>query len=77
VEVPATVKRHLGLDGDRSWVVLDEGNRFAWPGYDLRPVPGARDRYEYGFLPPRLFADLVQRFKAIWEAEQATLISRD
>jgi hypothetical protein len=77
VEIPAAVKRHLGLDADRSWVILDEGNRFAWPGYDLRPVPGVRDRYDYGFLPPRLFAELVERFRAIWQAERASLISRD
>src|SRR6201986_3929979 len=35
VEIPLAVKRHLGLDGERSWVILDEGNRFLWPGFDL------------------------------------------
>jgi hypothetical protein len=34
VEIPLPVKRHLGLDEDRSWVVVDEGNEFLWPGYD-------------------------------------------
>ncbi|MDQ0474676.1 type II toxin-antitoxin system PemK/MazF family toxin [Labrys wisconsinensis] len=29
IELPPGVKRHLGLDGARSWVVLHEGNRFA------------------------------------------------
>jgi mRNA-degrading endonuclease toxin of MazEF toxin-antitoxin module len=42
VELPAAVKRHLGLDDGRSWVILDEVNEFAWPGFDLRPIPGTR-----------------------------------
>ena len=39
IEIPPRVKRHLGMDGERSWVILTEVNRFAWPGYDLRPLP--------------------------------------
>jgi hypothetical protein len=77
LEIPAAVKRHLGLDLHPSWIILDEGNRFVWPGYDLRPVPGTRDRFDYGFLPPRPFAALVERFKAVWQAGQASMTSRD
>jgi hypothetical protein len=40
LEIPATTKQRLGLDGERSWVVLTEANDFIWPGPDLRPVPG-------------------------------------
>ena len=40
IEIPPRVAGHLGLDGDPSWVVLDELNVFAWPGYDLRQIPG-------------------------------------
>src|ERR1700733_12534941 len=39
IEIPLKVKLHLGLDGSRSWIKLDEFNEFAWPGFDLRPVP--------------------------------------
>jgi len=35
VEIPTAVKRHLGLDHSRSWIVVREGNEFDWPGYDL------------------------------------------
>jgi len=28
VEIPSPVKRHLGLDDQRSWVVVAEGNEF-------------------------------------------------
>jgi len=37
VEISHETKRRLGLDDDRSWIVLTEANRFAWPGPDLRP----------------------------------------
>lgn len=36
LELPLAVKRHLGLDSERSWVVLSESNLFDWPGPDLR-----------------------------------------
>ena len=55
LEIPPRVKQHLGLDHETSWVILSEVNQFTWPGYDLRPVPGKKGEYAYGFLPPRLF----------------------
>lgn len=61
LEIPLRVKQHLGLDDDRSWVILDEVNQFVWPGYDLRPVPGKPGEMAYGFLPPRLF-DQIRSF---------------
>jgi hypothetical protein len=36
VEIPATVKRQLGLDSARSWIALTELNGFIWPGPDIR-----------------------------------------
>ena len=48
VEIPAVVKRHLGLDEARSWIVVSEINRFIWPGPDLRPVSRAEpDRCQH------------------------------
>lgn len=61
LEIPPKVKQHLGLDSERSWIVLDEFNEFAWPGFDLRPVPRKPGRYEYGFLPPALYLKIVER----------------
>jgi hypothetical protein len=63
VEIPLPVKRHLGLDDERSWVVIAEGNEFLWPGYDLRRRPQS-DRYDYGFLPPRFFNQVLDAFVA-------------
>jgi hypothetical protein len=65
VEMPMAVKRHLGLDQQRSWVVLEELNAFVWPGYDLRPIPGEPGEYAYGLLPPRFFETLRDRLTSL------------
>lgn len=54
VEIPANVKRQLGLDRARSWIVVTELNRFIWPGPDLRIVPG-QDSPFYDVLPDWLY----------------------
>jgi hypothetical protein len=75
IEIPFAIKRHLGLDDSRSWIVVSEGDQFVWPGYDLRKVRGA-DRYDYGFLPPRFFADVLAAFRAWHRAHKVKLTSR-
>ncbi len=77
LELPSAVKRHLGLDAERSWVVLSEGNLFDWPGPDLRRISD-RDNSSvaYGFLPPRLFAELRRRFLALETAARSRRVRR-
>ncbi|SDR61333.1 hypothetical protein SAMN05519103_07408 [Rhizobiales bacterium GAS113] len=76
IEIPAPVKRHLGLDDARSWIIIDEGNEFDWPGYDLRKVRGT-DSYDYGFLPPSFFARVVAAFVAWHRVNKSRLTSRE
>lgn len=77
IEIPAEVSRALGLDDERQWIRLDELNRFTWPGFDLRPIPGRPGIYHYGLLPEDLYA----RLKAGILQRQTTLrlrvVSRD
>ena len=77
VELPARVKRHLDLDDERSWIVLDEVNQFTWPGYDVRSVPGDADRYSYGFLPPRLFDAVISRLLTLVADRRVMTVKRD
>jgi mRNA-degrading endonuclease toxin of MazEF toxin-antitoxin module len=77
LELPAPVKRALKLDDERSWVVLDEVNQFTWPGFDIRPVPGSKNRFFYGFIPPALFTQIVQRLLRKAAARGVAAISRD
>ncbi len=62
VEIPHETKRRLGLDDNRSWIVLTEANRFAWPGPDLRLAqPGNLESVAYGLLPRTLFKEVTRQ----------------
>jgi hypothetical protein len=67
VEIPTATKKRLGLDDDRSWIVVTEANRFTWPGPDLRPTrTGGPASVAYGLLPEALFKEVQTKFlKAI------------
>jgi hypothetical protein len=58
LEMPAAVKQSLGLDDERSWIVVNEVNEFAWPGYDLQP--NAKGQIAYGITPNRLYNRIRQ-----------------
>lgn len=77
IEIPAATCRALGLDDGRHWLRIDELNRFAWPGFDLRPVPGQPRRYDYGMLPPGLFQRLRNGILARQKAKIGRIVSRD
>ena len=53
IEMPRSVKRHLGLDNERSWIVVTEINVFVWPGPDVRPA--GSDGPLLGAIPDWLF----------------------
>ena len=57
VELPNPVKRRLGLDEARSWIVTTEYNRFTWPGPDIRPA--ANGEAILGELPSTLLRRAV------------------
>jgi uncharacterized protein YifN (PemK superfamily) len=77
VEIPAATKRRLGLDDDRSWVVLTEANRFLWPGPDLQPArPGDPESIASGRLPYALFEAIRRKFIAAIRARRAGLVQR-
>lgn len=77
VELPALLKRHLGLDSERSWVVVTETNSFVWPGPDLRPIPGITPAsFAYGMLPPRFVAHVIDCYRAFAMSGQAAYVKR-
>ena len=77
VEIPSPTKRRLGLDDDRSWIVLSEANEFRWPGPDLRPLPGGdASTVVYGMLPPDLFRIVRQRVAARVRAGRMSRVRR-
>ncbi len=77
VELPAETKRRLGLDGERSWAIVSEVNRFRWPGPDLRPIPNSNPpRFSYGLLPAKLFLRIRQTLIDIAGRRRAAIIQR-
>jgi hypothetical protein len=77
MELPIETKRRLGLDDERSWIVLSEANHFAWPGFDLRPQkPGDASSVAYGELPANFFRDLRAAFLRAYRERRLRLISR-
>jgi hypothetical protein len=77
IEIPVETKKRLGLDTDRSWIMITEANEFLWPGPDLRPVPGGdASTIAYGPLPPRFFAHVRDRFLERDQREKSSHIRR-
>jgi hypothetical protein len=74
IEIPHAAKLRLGLDHDRSWIVLTESNRFIWPGPDMRPLD--TETGYYGPLPPALFQQVKQRFVALAKSASHMPVSR-
>ena len=62
IEIPPKVRRAVGLDDEPCWVVVSEHNVDEWPNAGLEPIPGSPGIFAYGFLPPRLFADIKRKF---------------
>jgi hypothetical protein len=62
VEIPANVRQALGLDDAPSWVIVSEHNVDEWPNGGLAPLPGRPSVFSYGFIPPRLFAQVKAKF---------------
>jgi hypothetical protein len=77
IELPQAVKRSLGLDRDRSWVMVDEVNHFIWPGYDLRPAPSRKGGVAYGFVPPGFYRRVVAALLARVAERRIGLVGRD
>lgn len=77
LEIPQPTKQRLGLDSDRSWVVLSEANDFIWPGPDLRPaVSGELSSVVYGMLPPGFMKVLRERLLRRWREKRAAVTRR-
>jgi hypothetical protein len=72
VEIPLATKRRLGLDGERSWIVVTEANRFIWPGPDLRPMRSDDGTtIVYGELPGDLFRVVREKWLALATARRS------
>ncbi len=76
LEIPPETKRRLGLDEERSWVVVSEANVFRWPGPDLRSVSPARQTCVYGFLPQNFYRMVRRAYLARFQQGVVRVIPR-
>lgn len=77
VVLPADVKRLIGLDDAPSWIVTTEANAFAWPGPDIRPIPGRKPpSVIYGHVPDGLLRQIARSYLANRERQRKTVVPR-
>ncbi|NBB82782.1 MAG: hypothetical protein GVY28_05190 [Alphaproteobacteria bacterium] len=62
IAIPAAIAARLRLDDGPHWVRTDELNTFAWPGFDIRPIPSRSGPSSavYGLIPPGLYSAVRQ-----------------
>jgi hypothetical protein len=61
IAIPRRVAQHLGLTSERSYIYTSYAVEDDWP-FDLAHVPGSGERFDYGFIPPRLFESVAADF---------------
>ena len=76
VEISPRVCQAIGLDEARSWVIVSEHNVDEWPNGGLAPIPGKRGKFDCGFVPPGLFAQIKAKFLELSEQGRGTGVRR-
>jgi hypothetical protein len=77
VPFPPEVKRRLGLDDASTWIVTTEANAFAWPGPDIRPIPGRLPSTAiFGEVPNTVLRRVARSYLANRQRKRGRLISR-
>lgn len=77
MEIPEAIRRTLGLDERRQWIIVSEGNAFAWPGPDLRAIPDLDPpTVIYGTLPKRVFALVLAHMQTLIRARRLAMSPR-
>ena len=75
-ELPQHIKKDLGLDSERSWVITSEVNIFDWPGFDLRPIKN-KDSVVYGKLPTTVLKKLTVIVQERIQGQQIKITNRN
>lgn len=76
--MPMATKERLGLDGQNSWLMLSEVNKFEWPGVDIRRVPRRRERSQfYGFVPGAFLEEAQAKMMEMVELKRFKTVGRE
>jgi hypothetical protein len=60
--IPPKLAAHLEFRETHNWVIVSECNLQFWPN-DLARIPGAQERWSYGFIAPNFFAKILEVFR--------------
>ncbi len=74
-EIPHDVKKRLGLDHEKSWIITTELNRFTWTGPDIRRTPSGE--FAYGYLSPGLTKKTRDQIQSHSREKRMAIIDRD
>ncbi|WP_448207966.1 hypothetical protein [Azospirillum sp. sgz302134] len=77
VEIPTAVKQRLGLNAERSWIILSEANEDVWPSPDIRAIPGKPGVFEYGCLHPNAVKGLSAAVNSAIAEKARKVVRRD
>lgn len=76
IEIPPKARQAVGLGDERCWVIVSEHNVGEWPNAGLQPVPGQLGVFSYGFVPPRLFAEIKGKFLDLARQNRSPTVRR-
>jgi hypothetical protein len=77
IAFPAAEKRRLGLDDAPAWIVTTEGNAFAWPGPDIRAIPGRLPAtWTYGQVSAALLQRAARAYLGNRQRQRGRLVQR-
>jgi hypothetical protein len=76
IQIPPRVRQAVGLDDEPCWVIVSEHNVDEWPNAGLQPVRGRPGVFSYGFVPPRLFAEIKRKFLDLTRRNRSTRVRR-
>lgn len=74
IEIPSAVKRNLGMDDERSWILMRDVNIVAWDDPGIIPV--SRSRWDYGFLPEKLTRKIIDAISGRMRVNKLRMINR-
>lgn len=75
IPVLPRVAQHFGLTAEGTYLYTSYAVQDDWP-FDVAHLPGSDDRFDYGFVPPRLFAAIAADFAALLAARPGTVHRR-
>ena len=76
IEIPPRVRQAIGLDEAPAWVIVSEHNVDEWPTAGLSALPGRPGDFSYGFVPPKLFAQIKKAFLTLASAKGTKTVTR-